>query len=185
MSRIGKKPVSVPSGVEVSIDPKSRTVTVKGAKGSLSMTHRPEVAVNWEQDEKQVVVTISQDRASEKQVRAYWGLTRSLIANMVEGVTKGYSKRLEIHGVGWGAKQQGMKLVLNLGYCNEIEMDIPQGVEVEAKNQNITISGMDKQVVGNFASSIRAKRKPEPYNGKGVRFAGEQIMRKQGKAFGA
>ena len=185
MSRIGKKPVSVPSGVEIAIDPKSRSVTVKGPKGSLTITHRPEVSVHWEQDEKQVVVTIPEDRASDKQVRAYWGLTRSLISNMVEGVTKGYSKRLEIHGVGWGAKQQGMKLLLNLGYCNEIEMDIPQGVDVEAKNQNITISGMDKQVVGNFASSIRAKRKPEPYNGKGVRFAGEQIMRKQGKAFGA
>ncbi|MCH2161426.1 MAG: 50S ribosomal protein L6 [Phycisphaerales bacterium] len=185
MSRIGKKPVPVPSGVEISIDPKSRTVTVKGGKGSLSMTHRPEVSVAWDQDEKQIQVSIPEDRLGEKQVRAYWGLTRSLIANMVEGVTKGYSKRLEIHGVGWGAKQQGMKLLLNLGYCNEIEMEIPQGVDVEAKNQNIIISGMDKQAVGNFASSIRAKRKPEPYNGKGVRFAGENIMRKQGKAFGA
>ena len=185
MSRIGKKPVSVPSGVEVSIDPKSRTVTIKGKKGTLSFVHRPEVSVAWEQDEKRIVVAIPEDRIKEGQYKAYWGLTRSLINNMIEGVTNGYSKRLEIHGVGWGAKQQGMNLVLNLGYANDIVMQIPQGLDIEIKNQNISISGADKQVVGNFASSIRAKRKPEPYNGKGVRFAGEEIMRKQGKAFGA
>jgi large subunit ribosomal protein L6 len=185
MSRIGKKPVSVPSGVEVSLDPKSNTVTIKGKKGSLTMTHRPEVSVAWEQDEKRIVVSIPEDQIKVGQMKAYWGLTRSLISNMIEGVTNGYNKRLEIHGVGWTAKQQGAKLVLNIGFCNAIEMEIPQGIDLEVKNQNISISGMDKQVVGNFASSIRAKRKPEPYNGKGVRYAGEEIMRKQGKAFGA
>lgn len=185
MSRIGKKPVTVPAGVEVSIDSTKRVVNIKGAKSSLSMTYRPEVNVNWEQDEKQIVVSIPESEMKVGQTRAYWGTTRSLIANMIEGVTKGYRERLEIHGVGWTAKQQGMKLVLNIGFCNTIEMDIPQGVDLEVKNQNISISGSDKQIVGNFAASIRAKRKPEPYNGKGIRFAGEDIMRKQGKAFGA
>jgi len=185
MSRIGKKPVPVPAGVEVSLDPKANSVTIKGKKGSLTMTHRPEVSVAWEQDEKRVVVSIPEDQLKVGQIKAYWGLTRSLISNMIEGVTNGYNKRLEIHGVGWTAKQQGTKLVLNIGFCNAIEMEIPQGIDLEVKNQNISISGMDKQVVGNFASSIRAKQKPEPYNGKGVRYAGEEIMRKQGKAFGA
>ena len=185
MSRIGKKPVPVPSGVEVSIDPSKRLVNIKGSKGTLSMTYRPEVSVSWEQDEKEIVVSIPEDQMRIGQMRAYWGTTRALIANMIEGVTKGYNERLEIHGVGWTAKQQGMNLVLNIGFCNAIEMAIPQGVDIEIKNQNISISGIDKQVVGNFAASIKAKRKPEPYNGKGIRFAGEEIMRKQGKAFGA
>jgi large subunit ribosomal protein L6 len=185
MSRIGKKPVTVPASVEVSLDPSSRTVTVKGPKGSLSMTYRPEVTVTWEQDEKQITVSIPEEAARSKQTRAYWGTTRSLIFNLIEGVTQGYEKKLEIHGVGWTAKQQGMTLVLNIGFCNSIEMEIPAGVELIAKNQHITISGIDKQVVGNFAHSIRGKRKPEPYNGKGIRFAGEEVARKQGKAFGA
>lgn len=185
MSRLGKKPVTVPSGVEVSIDPSKRFLSIKGPKGTLTMTYRPEVLVSWEQDEKQIVVSIPEDQARIGQIRAYWGTTRSLINNMIEGVTNGYRKRLEIHGVGWTAQQKGMTLALNIGYCNTIEMEIPQGVELEVKNQNISISGIDKQVVGNFAASIKAKRKPEPYNGKGIRFAGEEIMRKQGKAFGA
>ena len=185
MSRIGKKPVPVPSGVEVSIDPSKRLVNIKGSKGALSMTYRPEVSVSWEQDEKEIVVSIPDNQLRVRQNRAYWGTTRSLIANMIEGVTNGYRERLEIHGVGWSAKQQGMTLVLNIGFCNAIEMAIPQGVDLEVKSQNISISGIDKQVVGNFAASIKAKRKPEPYNGKGIRFAGEVIMRKQGKAFGA
>ena len=185
MSRIGKKPVEVPSSVEVSLDPSSRTVTVKGPKGSLSMTYREEMTVAWEQDEKKIVVTVSESTLRSKQAPAYWGTTRSLINNMVEGVTKGYEEKLEIHGVGWSAKQQGMKLLLNVGFCNTIEMEIPAGLDLTVNNQNIAVAGIDKQVVGNFAHSIQNKRKPEPYNGKGIRFAGEEITRKQGKAFGA
>ena len=156
MSLVGKKIIPVPAGVEISIDG-DRNVTVKGAKGTLTMQHRPEVFVVHDGDEKAVRVTIDEKRKGESQIRAYWGLTRSLIANMIVGVTQGYEKKLDIVGVGWQAQLKG---------------------------QNITISGPDKQAVGNFASSVRMQRKPEPYNGKGIRYAGEQITRKQGKAFG-
>jgi large subunit ribosomal protein L6 len=130
-------------------------------------------------------VSVVDSTTRNKQAQAYWGTTRSLINNMVEGVTKGYEEKLEIHGVGWTAKQQGMKLLLNVGFCNTLEMEIPAGLDLTVANQHITVTGIDKQVVGNFAHSIQNKRKPEPYNGKGIRFAGEEITRKQGKAFGA
>jgi large subunit ribosomal protein L6 len=185
MSRIGKTPIAVPSSVEVSLDPTARTVGVKGPKGSLSLTYRSEVSVAWEQDEKMIRVSVVDTSARNKQAQAYWGTTRSLINNMIEGVTKGYEEKLEIHGVGWTAKQQGMKLLLNIGFCNMIEMEIPAGVDLTVASQHITVNGIDKQVVGNFAHSIQNKRKPEPYNGKGIRFVGEEITRKQGKAFGA
>ena len=184
MSLVGKKAIPVPAGVEISIDG-NRNVTVKGAKGTLTMVHRPEVGVAHDGDEKVVRVTIDLDRKGDSQIRAYWGLTRSLIANMIEGVTKGYEKKLDIVGVGWQAQVKGQDLALSIGFANVISMRIPMGVKVEAKGQNITISGPDKQAVGNFASSVRMQRKPEPYNGKGIKYAEEVIRRKQGKQFGA
>ena len=184
MSLIGKRIIPVPAGVEISIDG-SRNVTVKGSKGSLTMTHRPEVQVAFDADAKQVAVTVPEGCEKDKAYKAFWGLTRSLIANMIDGVTKGYEKKLDIVGVGWQAQVKGQTLALSIGFANVIEMKIPAGVDVIAKGQNITVSGPDKQAVGNFASSVRMQRKPEPYNGKGIRYAGEQIARKQGKAFGA
>ena len=117
--------------------------------------------------------------------KAYWGLTRANIENMVEGVTKGYEKKLEINGVGWGAKIQGKKIVLALGFADAIELDIPSAVKVEVNQSQVSISGPDKQAVGEFAARIRSQRKPEPYNGKGVKYVDEVIIRKQGKAFGS
>ena len=184
MSLIGKRTIPVPAGVEISVDA-ARNVTVKGPKGTLTMTYRPEVDVAHDADAKQIAVTVPEGREKDKSYKAYWGLTRSLIANMIEGVTKGYEKKLDIVGVGWQAQVKGQVLHLSIGFANVIEMAIPMGVTVEAKGQNITVSGPDKQAVGNFASSVRMKRKPEPYNGKGIRYAGEQIARKQGKAFGS
>lgn len=184
MSLIGKRAIPVPAGVEISIDG-ARNVTVKGPKGTLTMTHRREVQVAHDTDSKSVVVTVPEGKERDKESKAFWGLTRSLVANMIEGVVKGYEKKLDIVGVGWSAQVRGQVLALNIGFANTIEMPIPMGVTVEAKGQNITVSGPDKQAVGNFASSVRMKRKPEPYNGKGVRYAGEQITRKQGKAFGS
>ena len=184
MSLIGKRTIPVPAGVEISIDGQ-RNVTVKGPKGSLTMTHRPEVQVSHDTDAKVIAVTVPEGTETDKSRKAFWGLTRSLIANMIEGVTKGYEKKLDIVGVGWQAQVKGQVLHLSIGFANVIEMAIPMGVTVEAKGQNITVSGPDKQAVGNFASSVRMKRKPEPYNGKGIRYAGEQIARKQGKAFGS
>jgi large subunit ribosomal protein L6 len=184
MSLIGKRNIPVPAGVEITIDA-HRNVTVKGAKGTLAMTHRPELQVAHDADAKVIAVTLPEGTQADRTIKAYWGLTRSLIANMVEGVVKGYEKKLDIVGVGWQAQVKGQVLHLSIGFANVIEMAIPTGVLVEAKGQNITISGPDKQAVGNFASSVRMQRKPEPYNGKGIRYAGEQITRKQGKAFGS
>jgi len=180
MSRIGKKPVPVPPGVNVSIN--NRAVTVEKGENRLSMTHRPEVAVEWDEAGRQVVCTIPEDRAHDRSYRAFWGLTRSLIENMVEGVTKGYEKRLEVVGVGWSPKIQGQTLVLDVGFCKSVEVPIPPGLNVSVERQIITIRGCDKQQVGHFASDVRSRRKPEPYNGKGIRYFGEQIIRKEGKA---
>ena len=177
MSRIGRAPVAVPSGVEVSLS--GRTITVKGPKGTLSRVIPGEIEV--EQSEGSLVFTRPND---ERQNRAQHGLARSLVNNMVVGVTEGFRKQLDIVGVGWQAQVKGQSLALSIGFANVIEIKIPMGVNVEAKGQNITINGADKQAVGNFASSVRMQRKPEPYNGKGIRYAGEQITRKQGKAFG-
>jgi large subunit ribosomal protein L6 len=185
MSRVGKKPVSVPQGVRVTIDQKSRKVSVEGPKGKLSMIHRPEVTVTWEQGENCITCAIEPEQMKDGQLRAYWGLTRALIANMITGVTKGYSKRLEVVGVGWGAKDLGRTLQLNVGFCHPIDVPIPQGIEVKLEQNMITVSGADKQMVGQFAASVRAARPPEPYNRKGIKYLNEVIIRKQGKVFGA
>ncbi len=130
MSRIGKKPVSVPSGVRVTIDPQSRTVTAEGPKGKLSMTHRPEVAVTWDEGENRIICSIGPAQKRSSQLRAYWGLTRSLINNMIIGVTDGYTRKLEIIGVGWGAKLQGKQLELNVGYCQPRVMPVPDNINL-------------------------------------------------------
>jgi large subunit ribosomal protein L6 len=185
MSRIGKKAITVPSGVTVSIDPASRTVSIEGSKGKLSVVHRPEVTVEWLADEKSIVCRPTEAALEAGNCKAYWGLTRALINNMVEGVCKGYTKKLQIVGVGYSAKVIGPKISLKLGFANEIILQIPQGVECLVDRDVVTITGPDKQKVGEMAAKIRNSRKPEPYNGKGVRYLGEVIRRKQGKAFGA
>lgn len=185
MSRIGKQPVTVPSGVKVNLDPKSRTINIEGPKGKLSFAHRPEVKVVWNQGENRIVCTIDPADMENKVARALWGTTRANIQSMIDGVTKGYSKKLEVIGVGWGAKLAGKNLQLNVGYADPVMMTPPQGVQFVIEGNAITVSGPSAELVGEFAAEIRAKRPPEPYNGKGIKYADEVIQRKQGKVFGA
>lgn len=186
MSRIGKKPIDVPAGVSVSLDPKSHTINVDGPKGKMSYEYRPEVTVNWDESEKQIVCSIPEAAMSQKQMRAYWGTVRSRIQNMVTGTTDGYVKNLRIEGVGWNAQAQGKSLRLNIGFCHPVDMTPPAGVAFEVENNNrIKVSGVDKAAVGQFAAEVRSKRPPEPYKGKGIMYIDEVIIRKQGKVFGA
>lgn len=182
MSRIGKKPIMLPKGVKVSIS--GRVITVEGPKGTLKYEHRPEVAVAWNEDEKSVVCSIDQGDADNRAVRAYWGLTRALIQNMIVGVSKGYEKKMEIVGVGWSAQLMGQTLKLQLGYADPVMLPVPQGLTVAVDKQIVTITGADKQLVGQFAAVMRTTRPPEPYNGKGVKYADEVIRRKEGKKAG-
>jgi len=176
MSRIGRLPITVPSGVDVTID--GRTVTVKGPKGSLTRELHPDITVAREDD--RLVVTRPTEQKTHKQLH---GLTRTLVNNMVVGVTAGYRKPLEITGVGYRAALTGRKLTLNLGYSHPIEIDPPAGISFEVENPTkLAVVGIDKELVGQIAARVRATRKPEPYKGKGVRYAGEVIRRKAGKA---
>ncbi len=176
MSRIGKKPVPVPSGVTVSID--AQSVAVKGPKGELSRVLPGEV--NIAQEGEQVVVTRQDD---SRLARARHGLSRTLIANMVEGVSKGFEKRLEIKGVGYRAAVKGKTLTMNLGYSHPVEFEPPAGIEFKVEsNTNVIVSGIDKELVGTIAAKIRDARPPEPYKGKGVRYLGEMVRRKAGKS---
>lgn len=183
MSRIGKNPVPVPSGVTVTI--KDRVVTVESGKKKLQFTHHPDVKVTWDEKEKNIVCSIDEDKLKNRKARALWGTNRAIINNMIKGVTTGFQKKLEVVGVGWAPKLQGKKLVLEVGYCHPVEMDIPDGLDVKVERQIITINGIDKHLVGQFAANVRSKRKPEPYKGKGIKYMDEIILRKQGKAFGA
>lgn len=183
MSRIGKKKVTMPKGVKFNIS--GRTMTIEGPKGSLSYEHRPEVSVTWDDDSKSVAFDIDQKDMANRKIRAYWGLTRALVQNMVDGVEKGYEKKLEIVGVGWNASVAGNKLKMQVGYANPVEFEIPAGLNVSAEKQNVTVAGPDKQQVGQFAAQVRSSRPPEPYNGKGVKYADEVIRRKEGKKAGA
>lgn len=187
MSRIGKQPISVPSGVKISLDPSSSSISVEGPKGKLTYDYRPEVSVTWDESESQVVCSITEEQMGDRQMRAFWGTVRSRIQNMITGATEGYTRRLEIKGVGWNAQAQGQNIRLNIGYCHPIDLTPPPGVEfkIEGNNNQIVITGADKQAVGQFAAVIRSKREPEPYNGKGIMYQGEQIIRKQGKVFGS
>jgi large subunit ribosomal protein L6 len=177
MSRIGKKPVSIPDGVKVGVS--QREITVEGKLGKLAWTHRPEVNVEVNAADKEVVVTRSSD---ERLPRALHGLTRALVRNMVEGVSTGYEKKLEVQGVGYLAAIQKDVLQLRVGFANEIHKKIPAGLTVTCPDQtHIVIKGCDRQKVGQFAAEVRAVRKPEPYKGKGIRYEGEQVRRKAGK----
>lgn len=176
MSRIGRLPIDIPAGVEITIA-ENNAVTVKGPKGTLSENLPVEMDITVK--DNQVVVTRPNDL---KKMKSLHGLTRTLIANMVTGVTKGYEKVLEINGVGYRAQKQGKKLILSLGYSHPVEMEDPEGIETVLDGQNkITVKGIDKQKVGQFAAEIREKRKPEPYKGKGIKYADEVIRRKVGK----
>jgi len=185
MSRIGKKPVTVPAGVKVNLDPKSRVINIEGPKGKLSFPYRPEVKVVWNQGENSIVCSIDEKDMENKMARALWGTTRAQIQSMIGGVTQGYQKKLEVIGVGWGAKAAGKNLQLNVGYADPVVMTPPVGVSFVIENNVITISGPDKAAVGEFAAEVRLKRIPEPYNGKGIKYDTEVIQRKQGKVFGA
>ncbi len=187
MSRIGKKAILIPSGVKVEI--KERTVNLSGPKGSMSWSHPSGVSVAHDSKESVLLVTRASDVA---QHRALHGMTRALINNMVVGVTEGYERKLEIYGTGFNCSISGPKLELNVGYSHPIYLSIPDGVKVNIEiptargDENpakLSVSGIDKQAVGQFARSIKDARHPDPYKGKGVRFAGEKIRRKAGKAF--
>jgi len=181
MSRIGKAPIPIPAGVTV--DAKGLDILVKGPKGTLGMTLRPEVAVDVADNTANVTLS---GTGSPREARAFHGMTRALLNNMVTGVTKGFEKKLEIHGVGWNAKVQGNNIVLNIGFCHTVEVALPTGITAECPNPTaITITGSDKQAVGQIAAEIRAVRKPEPYKGKGIRYHGEYVRRKAGKSFGS
>ena len=176
MSRIGRLPITVPSGVDVTID--GRNVTVTGPKGTLSRALHPDITVSRE--DGTLVVTRPTEQKTHKQLH---GLTRTLVNNMVVGVTDGYRKGLEITGVGYRAALSGRKLHLNLGYSHQIEIDPPEGITFEVENPTrLAVVGIDKELVGQIAAKVRSTRKPEPYKGKGVRYAGEYIRRKAGKA---
>jgi large subunit ribosomal protein L6 len=182
MSRIGKIPVALPSGVTVE-SPSPRQLRVKGPKGTLEFEHRPEVQVAIEGN--QIVVTPT-GSGPEREARAYHGLTRALLNNMVEGVSNGFKKQLEIVGVGWNAQAQGKKVVLNIGFCHQVNVDLPDGITAQCPNPTtIVLEGIDKQAVGQMAAKIRAIRPPEPYKGKGIRYEGEYVRRKAGKSFGS
>ena len=175
MSRIGKKPVAVPAGVTPSIE--GSTLSVKGPKGTLTLQMREEISYTLEND------GITVKPANEtKQARAFWGMQRTLVQNLVTGVTEGFTKKLLITGVGYRAASQGKVLKLQLGYSHDVNIDVPEGIEIKTPDQTtVEISGIDKQKVGQVAAEIRRWRKPEPYKGKGIKYDGEFIFRKEGK----
>ena len=176
MSRIGRLPIDIPAGVEVKIE-EGNKVTVKGPKGTLEKCLPVEMTIK--QEDNQVVVTRPNDL---KKMKSLHGLTRSLIANMITGVSEGYEKKLEINGVGYRAQKKGKEITFNLGFSHPVVMTDPEGIETEMDGQNkITIKGIDKQKVGQYAAEIREKRKPEPYKGTGIKYADEVIRRKVGK----
>ncbi len=176
MSRIGRKPINIPAGVEVKID--GSVVSVKGPKGSLTQSVNPKITVKVEGSE--IIVTRPDD---EKESRSLHGLTRTLVDNMVIGVTEGFKKELEVQGVGYRVQKQGKNLVMNLGFSHQVTVSETDEIKIDVPNPNsIIISGIDKQKVGQFAAEVREKRPPEPYKGKGIRYLGEYVRRKEGKA---
>jgi len=174
MSRIGKQPVNIPDGVEVEND--GFEIKVKGPKGELIQEIPSEIKI--EIKDKEVIVT---PKRKTKNSPALWGLLRTLIFNMIEGVVNGYEKKLEIEGVGYRATLEGDKIVLNIGFSHSVDIQAPEGIEFKVEKNLITVSGIDKQLVGQVAADIRAKKKPEPYKGKGIHYLGEVIRRKAGK----
>ncbi|MFN7375733.1 MAG: 50S ribosomal protein L6 [bacterium] len=184
MSRIGIKPITIPANVKVAI--KGNLVEVAGPIGTLTVPFKPQVNVAHDAQEKAIKVSIDEAKHGDnRQVRALWGTTRALIAAAIVGVTKGYEKTMEVVGVGWTAAVTGDKLKLVVGFANPIIMTIPKGVKVTVDKQFVKVGGPDKQAVGMFASTMRQNRKPEPYNGKGIKYTTETIKKKAGKAFGS
>lgn len=175
MSRIGKQPIIIPGNVEAKVS--GNIVEAKGPKGALSLNFKENISIKIENS--QIEVLPKNDK--NKEDRAIWGLTRALLANIIKGVSEGFEKKLEISGVGFKAQMQGKKLVMNLGFSHPVEMEFPENIEVSAEKNAITIKGIDKYLVGQAAADIRAKKKPEPYKGKGIRYAGEYIKLKAGK----
>lgn len=175
MSRIGKLPIEVPQGTTVEL--KNNIVTVTGPKGSLNYEYLPSILV--EEKEGKVTVSLKEDTIESRKL---WGLVRTLISNMVAGVSKGYEKQLEIIGIGYRGQMVGNKLVLNVGYSHPVEIVSPEGIDLKIERNVITVTGADKQLVGETAARIRAVKKPEPYKGKGIKYSNEQIRRKAGKA---
>ena len=175
MSRIGKKAVAIPGGVTATID--NGTLSVKGPKGTLSMGLSD--LIEYKIEDGEIAVNPAND---SKQARSFWGMQRTLVSNLVEGVTEGFTKTLEITGVGYRANAQGKTLKLELGFSHDVMLPVPEGLEVKTPDQTtVEISGIDKQAVGQFAAEIREYRKPEPYKGKGIKYRGEYIFRKEGK----
>lgn len=188
MSRIGKKPIEVPSGVKV--EQKGRHIKINGPKGTLEMDTHPEIDVAVEADK----IVVSNADVGDRRRRALHGTARSLLNNMVAGVSKGFEKPMQIFGTGYNIKEQGGKLVLNVGYCHPVELKVPKSVSIEIKTPAtrgndvpalFTLSGPDKQELGQFAAEVRKVRPPEPYQGKGIRYADEHVIRKVGKALGS
>ncbi|MBQ8831686.1 MAG: 50S ribosomal protein L6 [Oscillospiraceae bacterium] len=178
MSRIGRAPIAIPAGVEVTLN--GNVITVKGPKGTLTRTLNPELTVTVDAG----VITVTRPN-DEKYNRSIHGLNRTLIANMVTGVTEGYQKTLEINGVGYRAAKEGNKLVMNLGFSHQVFVPEIDGIEIDVPNANtVIIKGIDKQLVGQFAADVRNKRPPEPYKGKGIKYSDEVIRRKEGKTGG-
>jgi large subunit ribosomal protein L6 len=175
MSRVGKLPIAIPSGVTITIDPSE--ITVAGGKGTLKQFTMPDIIVKQEGD--QIIVTRAND---EPKVRAKHGLMRALLSNMVNGVSEGFSKKLEINGVGYRVAAQGTDLKMNLGFSHDVIYKVPAGVTAAVEQNTITVTGIDKQQVGQVAAEIRALKKPEPYKGKGIKYEGERIVRKSGKS---
>ena len=175
MSRIGRMPVAIPAGVTVTVEDGNK-VTVKGPKGELTRTFAHELTI--EEKDGQILVSRPNDL---KRIKSLHGLTRTLIHNMVVGVTEGFEKKLEVNGVGYRASKSGKKLTLNLGYSHPVEMEDPEGLESVVDGNNIIVKGIDKEKVGQYAAEIRDKRRPEPYKGKGIKYADETIRRKVGK----
>jgi len=175
MSRIGKKPVAIPGGITASID--NGTLSVKGPKGTLTLGLSD--LIDYKVEESEIVVKPAND---SRQARAFWGMQRTLVSNLVEGVSAGFTKTLVIKGVGYRANAQGRNLKLQLGYSHDVDLAVPEGLEVKTPDQTtVEVSGTDKQAVGQFAAEIRRWRKPEPYKGKGIAYRGEYIFRKEGK----
>lgn len=174
MSRVGRKPILIPANVEVKID--GQKVQVFGPKGEISKKIRPEIKIGIK--EKEIFVN---SQAENKKIKAFWGLSRMIIANMIKGVTEGYEKKLEIEGLGFKALLEGKDLVLFVGFTNPVKIESPEGIKFSVDKNVITISGVDKELVGQIASKIRKTNPPEPYKGKGIRYLGEVIRRKEGK----
>lgn len=175
MSRVGKLPIAIPSGVTITVEPSE--ITIAGSKGTLKQFTMPDITVKQEGEE--IIVTRAND---EPKIRAKHGLMRALLNNMVTGVSQGFSKKLEINGVGYRVAAQGADLKLNLGFSHDVMYTVPQGVTAEVQQNTITVSGIDRQQVGQVAAEIRALKKPEPYKGKGIKYEGERIIRKSGKS---